>query len=113
MIAAEKTYWRRFAAEARALGSPLYERLALAVDGDPALKALAAQARPGQPQANILFAAVHFLLLRGAQHPLAEFLRHRRRQRSAAMPFPAFRDFVIVHEEEVTRAGRDARHQHQ
>jgi len=69
----EKSYWRRFAAEARHLGSPLYEGLALAIDDDPELKALAAQARPGQPHANLLFAAVHFLLLRGVQHPLRNF----------------------------------------
>ncbi len=101
MIAAENSYWRRFAAEARALGSPLYERLALAVDADPALKALAAKALPHQPRANILFAAVHFLLLRGAQHPLRNFYQTvGGTDRGDA--FPTFRDFVTVHEEEVT-----------
>ncbi|MEO7054018.1 MAG: DUF2332 domain-containing protein [Rhizomicrobium sp.] len=97
----EKTYWRRFAAEAHHLGSPLYERLALAVDDDAALKAIAAKARPHQPQANILFAAVHFLLLRGAQHRLRNFYTSvGGSDRGDAVP--AFRDFIIAHEEEVT-----------
>ncbi|MGZ5927231.1 MAG: DUF2332 domain-containing protein [Rhizomicrobium sp.] len=100
MIAAEKTYWRRFAAEARAMGSPLYERLALAVNDDPALKALAARARPRQPQANILLAAVHFLVLRGARHPLRDFYASVGGTEHGD-PFPMFRDFVIAHEEEV------------
>jgi hypothetical protein len=100
MIAAEKTHWHRFAIDARDLGSPLYERLALAVDGDPALKALVARARPRQPQANILFAAVHFLLLRGAEHPLRNFYATVGGT-GCGDPFPAFRDFVAVHEEEV------------
>jgi hypothetical protein len=100
MIAAEKDYWRRFAADARHLGSPLYERLALAVEDDPALRALAARARPRQPQANILFAAVHFLVLRGARHPLRDFYATAGGE-AQSDPFPAFRDFVIVHEEEV------------
>ena len=97
----EKAYWRRFAAEARHLGSPLYERLALAVDDDAALKAIAAKARPHQPQANILFAAVHFLLLRGAQHRLRNFYATVGGAEDGDA-FSAFRDFVIAHEEEVT-----------
>ena len=92
----EKTYWRHFAAEAAHLGSPLYESLSLAVDEDPVLKALAARARPGQPHANLLFAAVHFLLLRGAQHPLRNFYATLGgTERGDA--FPAFRDFVAAH----------------
>lgn len=100
MVAAEKDHWRRFAADARHLGSPLYERLALAVDDDLALKALAARARPYQPQANILLAAVHFLVLRGARHPLRNFYATAGGL-DRGDPFPAFRDFVIAHEEEL------------
>jgi hypothetical protein len=93
---AENSYWRRFAAEARRLGSPLYERLALGVDADAALKALAARARPGQPHANILFAAVHFLMLRGADHPLKGFYPTLGGT-AGGDAFPAFRDFVESH----------------
>lgn len=96
----EKTYWRRFADEARHLGSPLYESLSLAVDEDPALKALAARARPGQPHANLLFAAAHFLLLRGAAHPLRDFYASLGGTRGGDA-FPAFRDFVLTHADAV------------
>ena len=97
----EKATWRRFAAEAGHLGSPLYESLSLAIDDDPALKALAAGARPGQPHANLLFAAVHFLLLRGMPHPLRNFYATLGgTERGNA--FPAFRDFVAAHRDQVT-----------
>ncbi len=96
----EKSYWRRFAAEARHLGSPLYESLALAIDNDPELKALAARARPGQPHANLLFAAVHFLLLRGAAHPLRNFYATLGGT-GRGDAFPLFRDFVVAHSDDV------------
>src|SRR5437764_590450 len=50
--------------------SPLYERLARGVAVDPAVLALAAHARPGQPVPNLLFAAVHYLLLGEAASPI-------------------------------------------
>jgi hypothetical protein len=96
----EKAYWRRFAGEAQKLGSPLYERLALAVDGDAALKAIAARGRAGQPHANLLFASVHFLLLQGAQHPLREFYATLGGT-AEGDPFPTFRDFVLTHADAV------------
>ena len=96
----EKSYWRRFAAEARHLGSPLYESLALAIDDDPDLKVLAARAQAGQPHANLLLAAVHFLLLRGAAHPLRNFYATLGgSERGDA--FPVFRDFVVAHGNQV------------
>jgi len=96
----EKTYWLRFADEARKLGSPLYKSLALAVDGDAALKAIAARGRPGQPHANLLFAAVHFLLLQGAQHPLRDFYATLGGTNEGDA-FAAFRDFVLTHADAV------------
>lgn len=65
-------YWEFFAAEARRGKSPLYEKLALGIGADPYLAALAMRKKESQPPANILLAAVHYLLLRGADHPLAE-----------------------------------------
>jgi hypothetical protein len=96
----EKTYWRRFAAEARHLGSPLYESLSLAIDGDVELKALAARAQAGQPHANLLLGAVHFLLLRGAEHPLKNFYATVGGTESGDV-FPAFRDFAVTHRDQV------------
>ena len=51
--------------------SPLCERLSLGVAADPEVLALASQARRGQPTPNLFFAAVHLLLLKGAEHPIA------------------------------------------
>jgi hypothetical protein len=89
-------YWDYFASEARRAGAPLYERLALGVGGDAELRDFANGARQGQPPANILFGAVHFLLLRGAQHPLRDFYRNLGGTADGDA-FPAFRDFVAQH----------------
>ncbi len=53
--------------------SPLYERLSGAIAADPEILALVARTLPGQPIANLLFAAVQFLLLQGASPALAAF----------------------------------------
>jgi hypothetical protein len=98
---AEKDYWRDFATDARRLGSPFYEQLSLAVDGDTALKALAAKVRPGQPPANVLFAAVHYLLLRGADHPLRNFYATLGGGWAGEPILPLFQDFVACHGDEV------------
>ncbi|HEY1709079.1 MAG TPA: DUF2332 family protein [Rhizomicrobium sp.] len=66
-------YWAFFSEDAKKTGSVLYSRLAGAIGHDEKLKALAALAKPGQPHANLILAAVHFLILRGAQHPLTRF----------------------------------------
>ncbi|MGA7711333.1 MAG: DUF2332 domain-containing protein [Rhizomicrobium sp.] len=86
-------YWTFFADEARRVGAPLYGRLSLGIGSDESLREFANGARPGQPPANILFAAVHFLLLRGVQHPLREFYRNLGGT-SSEDPFPVFCDFV-------------------
>jgi hypothetical protein len=63
------------------------------------LRALAAKARPGQPHANLLFGAVHFLILRGARHPLTRFYPSVGGTVSAQSddPFPDFKAFVEAH----------------
>ena len=53
--------------------SPLYLRLGRQVVADPHLFALAGEAPPGQPGVLPLFAAVHFLLLGGGDHPLSGY----------------------------------------
>jgi hypothetical protein len=101
MYAHEKDHWKDFAEDARRLGSPLYGQLADAVDGDEGLKAMAARRRKGQPPANLLLAAVHYLLLRGAKHPLRDFYPTLGGRRSGAELCPAFRDFVARHRDEI------------
>jgi hypothetical protein len=53
--------------------SPLYALLAERAAADPELGDLAAEALPGQHEPLMLFAAVHYLLLTGFEHPLAEY----------------------------------------
>lgn len=93
-------YWEYFATEVRSAGdAPLYVRFAEGVAEDEALKALALNARPGQPLANILFAAVHFLLLRGADDPLRRHYPNLNggRRVEGEDPFPLFAAFCERH----------------
>jgi hypothetical protein len=86
--------FRTFAGTEAEESSPLYHRLALAVADDPDLLALAARARSGQPPANLLLGAVHFLLLSDPAHALADYYADLtpapRPSAEAATPFRAF-----------------------
>jgi hypothetical protein len=53
--------------------SPLYRALSRAVAADDGLLDLAGRGRPGQYPTFLFFGAVHYLLLAGAEHPLARF----------------------------------------
>ncbi len=85
-------------AEREAKGvSPLYAALAEGIAGDPFLLTLARRARSGQPLPNMLFAAVHALLLncRGGE-PLAGYYRSLTpHPLPPAGAFPAFRRFCL------------------
>jgi len=93
-------YWSYFAGEARRVNAPLYERLSICIGGDEELREFANGVRRGQPPANLLFAAVHFLLLRGAQHPLRTFYKNLGGT-CGEDPFPHFKDFVEKHRAEL------------
>jgi hypothetical protein len=101
MYAEEKDLWKDFARDAARLNSPLYAALALGVDGDAELKGLAARRRKGQPPSNLLFAAVHYLLLRGADHPLRSCYATLGGTRPTADAFSLFRDFALSHRAEI------------
>ncbi len=96
-------YWAFFAGDAKRTGSLLYSRLAQGIGKDEELKALAAHAHIGQPHANLILGAVHFLLLRAAPHPLRRFYGTAGGKVSAesADPFPDFRDFVLSHRAQI------------
>jgi hypothetical protein len=97
-------YWEFFAKEVRLAGdAPLYVRFAEGVAAAPDLQEMANQVRSGQPPANILFAAVHFLLLRGAEHPLRRHYANLRDAppRDGEDPFPLFADFCAQHRNEL------------
>ncbi len=57
--------------EAPELASPMYAELCYGISGDAELLALAARVQPSQPAPNVLLASVQYLLLCGAEHPLA------------------------------------------
>jgi hypothetical protein len=79
--------WRWFATHCHGY-SPLYERISLAIADD---RALLDDVRAAPPSAHLppaLLAAVHYLLLDGAEHPLADVYAGR----SDADPGPLFLD---------------------
>jgi hypothetical protein len=92
-------YWDFFAKDALKTGSVLYSKLAAGIGKDEELKALAARAKPGQPHANLILGAVHFLLLRGVDDPLKRFYATVCGMASAEGedPFPDFKTFVKKH----------------
>lgn len=91
-----------FAQECRA-SSPLYERLSLGIANDDQVLDLAAGARKGQPVPNLLFAAVHLLLLAGDSHPLADFYPSVTESPNRIDdPYPYFHAFCIAHRERIS-----------
>jgi hypothetical protein len=91
----------RFATEAGAR-SPLYERLSLDLARRPEGAALLAEAPPAQRRPNLLYAAVHDLLLTGVDHPLGAYYPSVGGTRSPdAAVVPTFLDFVADHQPEV------------
>jgi hypothetical protein len=79
--------------------APLYDRLARGIASDPELLTIAAHTRSGQQAPLLLLAAVHSLLLGGADHALGAFYPSVT-QRAAVPPgdpMPAFRTFCRDH----------------
>lgn len=95
---------RRFAwfgAKLYAHHSPLYSRLAAGVAEDKELLVLASHAASG-PEPNLLFAAVHSLLLGGAVHSLADYYPSvREKVREDGDPYPLFRSFCLEYAGEI------------
>jgi hypothetical protein len=90
--------------EAPQLDSPLYAELCYGVSGDPELLAIACETPPDQPPPNMLLAAAQYLLLRGADHPLAaHYPALAGTPRPLDPAFPLFRDFVLANRDEVLR----------
>ena len=81
----------------------LYQALCRGVARDPELLAIASAAPATQPPPNLLFAAVHFLLLGGAAHPLREYYPALAAGpvKPAAEVFPAFRDFCLARRSQI------------
>ena len=96
-------YWQFFLAETRRSSAPLYEAFTRGVAEDEGLKALAYTVRPGQPPANVLYAAVHYLLLRGNGHELRRFYPNLNGggRDDPEKAFPFFREFVQTHRDDL------------
>lgn len=78
--------------------SPLYAFLARHVAADAELLALAQSAPVDQPTANIFFAAIHYLLLSGIEHPLSTFYPTlTANPGSVSTVYPAFRSFCLTY----------------
>ena len=90
--------FKRFSEETYIGSSPLYATLSNGIANDIDVLDIASSAR-GRPVPNLLFAAVHCLLLRGAVDKLSSFypsLTPDPRPNSEA--YPHFRDFCLAHE---------------
>jgi len=97
-------YWEFFLVETQRSRAPLYEALTRGVAKDEELKDLAQSVRSGQPPANVLYAAVHYLLLRGNDHELRRLypnLNEENRSHDMDQAFPLFRDFVTKNRREI------------
>ena len=83
--------------------SPLYQALGRVVAEEGDLLALVADRRAGQQPTNLLFAAVHHLVLADADHPLRQFYRSvvGDAVRSPDAASPAFLDFCRQHRSEL------------
>ena len=90
--------FKRFAEETYIGSSPLYAALSNAIAEDIDVLDIASSAR-GRPVPNLLFAAVHCLLMSGADSALSSFypsLTPDPRPNSDA--YPHFREFCLAHE---------------
>jgi hypothetical protein len=104
MSEASFDYWEFFLAETRRSKAPLYEAFTQGVAKDDDLKAFAYTVRPGQPPANVLYAAVHYLLLRGNGHELRRFypnLNGGSADNDLERAFSVFRQFVAENRDEL------------
>ena len=82
--------------------SPLYEYLSVKISEDDELLSICSKANKGQPVPNLLFGAVHYLLLKGKVHPLREFyssiVSNPRAYKDSYNPF---RDFCLIYRNEI------------
>jgi hypothetical protein len=89
--------WEWFADEQCRGYSPLYERICRAVAGDSEILQMVQGAPPAAHMPTVLLGAVHYLLLAGLRHPLADAYAGR----SDDNPAPLFLDMCRTHREEI------------
>ena len=79
----------------------MYAALSLRVADDDEIRALAGHSRLRQPPVNLLFGAVHHLLLAGVRHDLAQFYPSVDGRGAPEDAWPVFRDFCRSFEREI------------
>lgn len=90
-------------AEKECKGSSLiYEYLSKQIAMDNSLLKIASRAREGQPVPNLLFGAVHYLLLKGTEHPLKDYYPSIvETPKSFKDSFSIFKDFCMNCQKEI------------
>ncbi|WP_319004422.1 DUF2332 domain-containing protein [Halobacillus litoralis] len=82
--------------------SPFYQSLSLKIAEDDQLLQLADRTQEGQPVPNMFFGAVHYLLMKGYDHPLRQFypslVSHPRPEQEA---FPPFKSFCLENKRDI------------
>lgn len=92
--------FKQFATECST--TPLYFHLSHKIAEDPELLELAAFTKDKQPLPNMLFAAVHYLLLNDAPHELVDFYPNiKTTNRPIEEVFPIFKAFCEKHADEI------------
>ncbi len=91
--------------ECPALGGYIYQELCREIKDDRELLSLAAKAPTTQPPPNLLFAAVHYLLLAGEPHDLRQWYPELARgtPRPRESVFPPFQEFCLTHREAIVK----------
>ncbi|MFC4078008.1 DUF2332 domain-containing protein [Salinithrix halophila] len=96
------TLFKHFSLHECKNSSNLYEHLAFKVSEDEELLDIASHAQAGQPVPNLLFGAVHYLLLKGKHHELRQFYRSLvNHPQEVERAFPPFRDFCLSFKREL------------
>ncbi len=86
---------------------PLYAALSARVAEDELVRSMARGGHSQHPPANLLFGAVHYLLLCGVDHPLRAFYATVGGARPADDAWPHFRDFCLAHEHAIRQLVRE------
>lgn len=84
--------------------SLLYEHLSIEIARNEMILDICMNARKGQPIPNLLFGAVHYLLLKGKLHPLKEYYPSIvESPKSYQHSFPFFKDFCLEYKRELEK----------
>lgn len=94
----------RFAVDECKGASELYEFLSLQIADDEEILQLSSYTQSGQPVPNLLFGAVHYLLLQGKEHELKEYYPSVvYNPRNVENSFVPFKDFCLKNNEQIIK----------